>query len=119
MQAVPTLPKDFSGKSTTAEVVVHPNGKFLYASNRGHDSLAVFAIDPSKGTLKFVEHVSVKGKTPRNFEIDPAGKRLLVANQESDNIVEFAIDPATGKLTPTGTELKVPAPVCVKFMAAE
>jgi 6-phosphogluconolactonase len=119
LQVVPTLPKDFSGESTTAEVVIHPNGKFLYGSNRGHDSLAVFAIDPSKGTLKFVEHVSVKGKTPRSFAIDPAGKRLLVANQESDNMVEFAIDASTGKLTPTGIELKVPAPVCVKFMAAE
>jgi len=119
LQTVPTLPKDFSGESTTAEVAVHPNGKFLYASNRGHDSLAVFAIDPSKGTLKFVEHVSVKGKTPRNFEIDPTGKRLLVANQESDNMVEFAIDQATGKLTATGTEIKVPAPVCVKFLPAE
>jgi len=119
LQAVPTLPKDFSGENTTAEIVVHPSGKFLYGSNRGHDSLAVFAIDPSKGTLTFVEHVSVKGKEPRNFEIDPTGKRLLVANQNSDNIVEFAIDPATGKLTPTGTELKVPVPVCIKFMATE
>jgi 6-phosphogluconolactonase len=119
LQAVPTLPKDFSGENTTAEIVVHPSGKFLYGSNRGHDSLAVFAIDPTKGTLIFVEHVSVKGKTPRNFEIDPSGKRLLVANQDTDNIVEFAIDSTTGKLTPTGTELKVPMPVCIKFLAAE
>ncbi len=119
LQVVPTLPKDFSAESTTAEIVVHPSGKFLYGSNRGHDSLAVFAIDPAKGTLKFVEHVPVKGKTPRNFEIDPTGKRLLVANQDTDNIVEFAIDPATGKLTPTGTEVKVPVPVCVRFMAVE
>ena len=112
LQTVPTLPKDFTGENSTAEVEVHP------ASNRGHDSLAVFAIDAARGTLKFVEHVSVKGKTPRNFEIDPAGKRLIVANEQSDNTVEFAIDATTGKLTPTGTEIKVPAPVCVKFMAA-
>ena len=118
LQAVSTLPKDFSGENTTAEIVVHPSGKFLYGSNRGHDSLAVFAIDPAKGTLTFVEHVSVKGKTPRNFEIDPSGKRLLAANQDTDNIVEFAIDPTTGKLTPTGTELKVLAPVCIKFVPA-
>jgi 6-phosphogluconolactonase len=107
LQAVPTLPKDFSGESTTAEVVVHPSGKFLYGSNRGHDSLAVFTLDTAKGILTFVEHVPVKGKIPRNFEIDPLGKRLLVANQGTDNIVEFAIDSTTGKLTPTGTELKV------------
>jgi len=119
LQAVPTLPKDFSGESTTAEVAVHPSGKFLYGSNRGHDSLAVFTIDPAKGILTFVEHVSVKGKTPRNFEIDPLGNRLLVANQGTDNIVEFAIDSTTGKLTPTGTELKVPAPVCIKFLAID
>ncbi|HSS98577.1 MAG TPA: beta-propeller fold lactonase family protein, partial [Terriglobales bacterium] len=117
LQAVSTLPKDFSGESTTAEIVVHPSGKFLYGSNRGHDSLAVFAIDPNKGTLTFVENVSVKGKEPRNFEIDPTGKRLLAANQNSDNIVEFAIDQATGKLTPTGTEVKVPVPVCIKFVS--
>jgi 6-phosphogluconolactonase len=119
LQSVPTLPKDFSGESTTAEIAVHPSGKFLYASNRGHDSLAVFAIDPNKGTLEFVEHMSVKGKTPRHFEIDPAGKRLLVVNQDSDNLVEFAIDQTTGKLTATGTEIKVPAPVCVRFLAAQ
>ena len=82
LQAVSTLPKDFSGESTTAEIVVHPSGKFLYGSNRGHDSLAVFGIDPEKGTLTFIENVSVKGKTPRSFEIDPTGKRLLVANQD-------------------------------------
>ncbi len=119
LQTVTTLPKNFKGENTDAEVEVHPSGKFLYASNRGDDGLAVFAIDQSKGTLTFVEHVSTKGKTPRNFEIDPDGKRLLVANQDSDNIVEFAINQASGKLTPTGTEIKVPAPVCIRFMAAE
>jgi 6-phosphogluconolactonase len=119
LQAVSTLPKDFSGENDTAEIVVHPSGKFLYGSNRGHDSLAIFAIDPTKGALSFVEHASVKGKTPRNFEIDPSGKRLLVANQDTNNIVEFTIDQTTGKLTATGTELKVPTPVCIKFLATE
>ena len=119
LQVVPTLPKDFHGENTTAEMVAHPNGKFLYGSNRGHDSIVVYAIDPKKGTLTLVEHVSSKGKAPRNFEIDPAGKFLLVANQESDNIVVFAIDQSTGKLTPTGAEIKVAAPVCIRFLAME
>jgi 6-phosphogluconolactonase len=119
LQSVTTLPQAFHGENTNAEIVVHPNGKFLYASNRGDDGLAVFAIDPSKGTLSFVQHVSTQGKTPRNFEIDPEGKRLLVANQDSDNIVEFAIDSATGKLTATDTEIKVPAPVCIRFLKVE
>jgi 6-phosphogluconolactonase len=119
LQAVSTLPKDFTGENSTAEIVVHPNGKFLYASNRGHDSLAVFAIDPEKGTLTFVEHVPVKGKTPRNFEIDPTGTRLFVANQETDNIVVFDLDPKTGKLKATGQELKVAAPVCIRFVPVD
>ena len=119
LQSMTTLPEGFHGENTDAEIVVHPNGKFLYASNRGDDGLAVFAIDPSKGTLTLVEHVPAQGKTPRNFEIDPQGKRLLVANQDSDNIVEFAIDPATGKLTSTGTEIRVPAPVCIRFLSVK
>jgi 6-phosphogluconolactonase len=119
VQTATTLPESFHGENTDAEIVIHPNGKFLYASNRGDDGLAVFAIEPSKGTLTLVEHVSTQGKTPRNFEIDPDGKRLLVANQDSDNIVEFAIDQATGKLTATGTEIKVPAPVCIRFLKIE
>ncbi len=119
LQVVPTLPKDFHGENTTAEIVVHPSGKFLYGSNRGHDSIVVYSMDPQKGTLTFVEHASTKGKEPRNFEIDPTGKFLLVANQDSDNIVVFKIDQTTGKLTPTGTEIKVPAPVCIRFLAVE
>ena len=116
LQAIRTIPGNFQGKNTDAEVAVHPNGKFLYASNRGDDALAVFAIDPSTGKLQLIQHISTQGKTPRHFVIDPAGKRLLVANQESDNVVEFEVDQQTGKLKPTGTELKVPAPVCVEFL---
>ena len=116
LQSIGTLPKDFAGNSTTAEVQVHPNGKFLYGSNRGHDSIAVFAIDAKKGTLKLVEHVSTQGKVPRNFGIDPAGQFLLAANQNTNNVVVFRIDAKSGRLTPTGQSVEVGAPVCVKFV---
>lgn len=118
LQTVSTLPKDFTGSSTTAEVQVDPAGKFLYGSNRGHDSIAVFAIDPAKGTLTPVERVSTQGKTPRNFRIDPTGSYLFAANQASGNVVIFRIDAKTGRLTPTGQVLSVPSPVCVKFVPA-
>ncbi|MGH9628428.1 MAG: lactonase family protein [Bryobacteraceae bacterium] len=119
LQTITTLPEDFSGENYTAEVQVHPSGKFVYGSNRGHDSIAVFAVDAGKGTLTPVEQVSTKGKTPRNFGIDPTGSFLIAANQNTDNLVVFRIDPATGRLTPTGQEVKVDAPVCVKFVAAK
>jgi 6-phosphogluconolactonase len=119
LQTVSTLPKDFSGENDGAEIAIHPNGRFLFASNRGHDSIAVFAIDKSKGTLRLIDNFSVKGRTPRNFVIDPTGSRLLVANQNSGNIVEFRIDQKTGRLTATGEELKVDSPVCLKFMAVK
>jgi 6-phosphogluconolactonase len=98
-------------------VQVHPSGKFLYGSNRGHDSIAIFAIDPDTGKLKAVGHQGKQIKTPRNFAIDPTGTYLLVANQDSNSIVVFRIDPQTGKLTPTGTEVEAPKPVCLKMMA--
>lgn len=113
-----TLPEDFKDVSHTAEVQVHPSGRFLYGSNRGHDSIAVFAID-RKGTLNPVERVSTGGKTPRNFGIDPTGSYLFAANQNSDNVVVFRIDKASGRLTPTGTVLEVYAPVCVKFVGLQ
>ena len=116
LETVSTLPKDFKGQSDCAEVQVHPSGKFLYGSNRGHDSIAVFAIDAGRGTLTPVEHVATQGKTPRNFAIDPTGQYLLAANQDSDNIVVFRIDPQTGRLTPTGQALEVGSPVCVTFV---
>jgi 6-phosphogluconolactonase len=119
LQTLSTLPKGFSGQNDTAEVAVHPSGKFLYGSNRGHDSIAVFAINSRNGTLALVENVSTGGKTPRNFEIDPTGSRLFVANQDSGNIVVFRIDPKSGRLTPTGQVLDVPTPVCVKFVSVE
>jgi 6-phosphogluconolactonase len=119
LKTVSTLPKGFSGSNDTAEIRVHPNGKFLFASNRGHDSIAVFSIDSRTGALTLVDHSPTQGKTPRNFEIDPSGKLLFVANQGSDNIVVFRIDSDNGRLTPTGQTLNVPSPVCLKFMPAD
>lgn len=113
IQTAPTLPQGFSGANTTAEIVITPSGKFLYGSNRGHDSLAGFAIDPNTGKLTFIEHVPTQGKTPRNFTIDPTGTFLLVANQASDSIVSFRINSKTGKLESTGNITEVPTPVCL------
>ena len=96
--------------------MVHPSGKFLYGSNRGHDSIAIFAIDPGPGELTLVEHEPTGGKTPRNFAIDPTGAFLLAENQDSDTIVVFRIDPETGALEPTGQVVGVPSPCCVKFV---
>lgn len=116
LQTLPTLPKGFKGVNHDAEVEAHPSGKFLYGSNRGHDSLAVFAVEALKGTLTSVQDVSTQGKTPRNFAIDPTGAYLIAANQDSDNLVVFRIDPRSGRLTPTGQAVEVPSPVCVTFV---
>lgn len=116
IQTVSTLPADYKGGGDTAEVQVHPSGKFLYGSNRGHDSIAVFAIDPKSGKLEFLEAEPTQGKNPRNFAIDPTGTFLLAENQDSDSIVVFRIDPATGKLSPTGTKVTIPMPVCIKMI---
>lgn len=112
-----TLPggKPVPGNST-AEVQVHPNGKFVYGSNRGHDSIAVFKLE-RRGKLTLLENEPTQGKTPRNFGIDPTGQWLLAANQDSDSVVVFRIDPKTGMLEPTGNSIEVGKPVCVKFLA--
>lgn len=115
IHSVSTLPADFQGENTTAEVVVHPGGRFLYGSNRGHNSIAVFAISPADGRLTALGHTPSGGRTPRNFNIDPAGRCLLAANQDSDNVVSFLIDADTGALKPTGHSVEIPMPVCVKF----
>jgi 6-phosphogluconolactonase len=117
VQTVSTLPRDVKGNTWTAEVVVHPSGKFLYGSNRGHNSIAVFAIDENTGKLTPGGHASHQIKIPRNFNVDPTGALLLVANQDGNSIVVFRIDPRTGELTPTETVAEVPKPVCVKMMA--
>ncbi len=119
LQTVSTLPKDFSGENDVAEIAVHPSGRFLYVSNRGRDSVAVFSIDPRRGTLTPVADIATQGKTPRNFAIDPTGKFLLAANQESNTIVLFNIDPSSGGLTLTGQVVEVPAPVCIVFLPLE
>jgi 6-phosphogluconolactonase len=117
-QTLSSLPSGFSGNNSTAEIVVHPNGRFVYGSNRGHDSIAVFSAD-NKGTLTLVDHTSTQGQVPRNFALDPTGKYLFAANQRTDNIVVFRVDQKTGKLTPTGTTVEVGSPVCVRFVKAE
>jgi 6-phosphogluconolactonase len=119
LQTISTLPKTFSGNNTAAEIEIHPSGKFLFASNRGEDSIAVFAIDSATGTLTHTENDPTHGKTPRNFAIDPTGYWLLAANQDSDNIVVFRIDQKTAHLTPTGDVSQVPSPTCLKFAALQ
>lgn len=115
IQTVPTLPKDFTGQNTTAEIRVHPNGRFAYGSNRGHDSIAVFAIDQTSGRLSMVEVIPSGGKTPRNFAFSPDGKWLLCAHQDSDNLASFRVDPTSGRLTRMAHTATVPMCVCVLF----
>ena len=115
LQTVSTLPAGFAGKSWTAEIVISPSGKFLYGSNRGHDSIVSFAINQKTGMLSLIEHVPTQGKHPRHFTIDPTGNFLLVANRDSDSIVSFRIDRDSGRLVPTGQVTKVPRPVCLLF----
>jgi 6-phosphogluconolactonase len=114
-QTISTLPAGFSGASTCAEVEVHPSGKFLYASNRGHDSIAAFTVDADSGKLCFIAHEPTQGKNPRSFATDPTGRYLLAANQDGDNVLVLAVDPASGKLQATGVSLRVSMPVCVMF----
>ncbi len=115
IQTVPTLPRGFTGSSSCAEVRVHPGGRFLYGSNRGHDSIVVYRIDPAAGTLPLVEHQTAGIKPPRNFNLDPSGAFCLVANQDSDSVIVFRIDPQTGSLTPTEGRISVGRPVCIRF----
>jgi 6-phosphogluconolactonase len=117
-QTLSTLPKGFKGESYCAEVQVHPTGKFVYGSNRGHNSIATFAVDPKTGKLTFVATQAKGIKWPRNFGIDPTGTFLIVANEHGNSLGVFRIDPKSGKLKPTGNPVKVPKPVCVKFMPA-
>jgi 6-phosphogluconolactonase len=118
IQTITTLPKDFRGFNACAEVRVHPSGRFLYGSNRGHDSIVVYRIDPAAGTLTFVEHETAGIKTPRNFNIDPTGRFCLVANQGGDSVVVFAIDRQAGALEPAGHKISIAKPVCIRFLRA-
>jgi 6-phosphogluconolactonase len=118
LQTISSLPpgqavqRDYS----TAEVQVHPSGRFLYGSNRGHDSIVVFAVDQQSGKLTYVETEPTGGRIPRNFGIDPTGTFLLAANQRSDSVIVFRINPQNGELSPTGATIEVGSPVCVKFV---
>ena len=114
-----TLPADFSGTSYPAEIQIAPSGRFVYVSNRGHDSIAILAVEDGGKTLRAAGHVSTGGKWPRHFGITPDGRILLAANEHSDTIVSFWIDQASGQLTPAGQMAIVPSPVCVRFMPAQ
>jgi 6-phosphogluconolactonase len=115
LQTISTLPGDFTGQNGGGEIVIAPSGRFVYASNRGHDSLAIYAVDPETGQLSLVGHESTQGKSPRAFIIDPSGALLVVANQDSDTVVTFWIDPDSGKLRATGHVAAVPTPVCLQL----
>lgn len=115
-QSLSTLPKDFVGTNYCADVHVHPSGRFIYGSNRGHDSIVLCEIDGETGQLTYIACESTQGKTPRNFIIDPTGNYLLVANQDSDSVVTFQIDQKTGRLDPTGFLAEVPMPVCLSLL---
>lgn len=119
IQSIGTLPEDFSEPNTTAEIRVHPSGKFLYASNRGHDSIAVFAVDADTGRLTSLGQTATQGSTPRNFNLDPTGRFLIAANQASNNLAVFRINPDSGALEFTGQVVEVPTPVCVLFVKPE
>ena len=116
IQTIPTLPKDFEGTSYCADIHVSPCGKFLYGSNRGHDSIVIYSIDENTGRLEYIGTESTQGSWPRNFAIDPTGAFLLVENQKTDNIVIFQIDRDTGKLNQTGNITEIPSPVCIKMI---
>jgi 6-phosphogluconolactonase len=119
IETVSTLPPGVNVEPSfsTAEVVVHPSGKFLYGSNRGHDTLAIFSIDTKTGMLTPIGHTPSGGRIPRNFCIDPTGSVLIAAHQNSDSLVVFHVDKSSGKLTPTGQTFEVGAPVCVRYLA--
>lgn len=119
LQTISNLPDDFAGKDNSAEIEVDAAGKYLYASNRGHDSITIYRIDSKTGMLATVDRVSTQGKTPRNFKIDPTGRYLLAANQDSNSIVVFRRDSGSGKLTPTGQTVSVGSPVCIQFLPVD
>jgi 6-phosphogluconolactonase len=119
VQTAATLPRDFSGENTGAEIRLDPDGKFLYTSNRGADTIQVFAVDPANGTIRMIQTISTQGKTPRGFALDPTGQYLLVGNQASNNLVVMKIDRDSGKLIGTGQTFDVPSPVDVLFVPAQ
>ncbi|MFT4032038.1 MAG: lactonase family protein [Siphonobacter sp.] len=119
IQSISTIPDDYKGENICADIHISPDGKFLYGSNRGHDSIAIYAIDQKTGKLTLVDIESAGGKHPRNFMIDPSGRFVLVANRDTDNVVIFNRNAKTGKLNPTGREIQVSMPVCLKMIPTE
>lgn len=116
IETVSTLPADNTVENSTAEIFLHPNGKFLYGSNRGHNSIAIFSVDESTGKVKLIGNQSTEGKTPRNFSFDPTGTFLLAGNQDTDNVVVFRVNKETGMLTPTGHSVHISMPVCIVYV---
>ena len=116
LQNIRMLPEGFTEFSKAAEVVVHPSGQFVYASNRGHDSIVCFHVEPGSGRLSVASHTPCGGSEPRHFNIEPNGRYLICANHYGNNVVAFHIDHETGKLTPTGSEVEISQPVCVVFL---
>ncbi|MDP8242869.1 MAG: lactonase family protein [Candidatus Hinthialibacter antarcticus] len=116
LNSISTLPDDFNGNNSCADIHVSSDGKFVYGSNRGHNSIAVYSYNEAKSELTLIQHQSTMGKTPRNFVIDPSGRFLLAANQDSNSVVVFSIDQQSGKLKPTGATFEAHKPVCLKFM---
>ena len=119
IQNISTLPEGFSGVNNSGEIQIDKAGRFLYASNRGHDSIAVFSVDGKNGKLTKMQTVPTQGKTPRNFSLDPTGNYLLAANQDSNTIVVFKVDKKSGRLSPAGQTVTLPSPVCIDFLPAE
>lgn len=115
IQTLSTLPDDYKGENACADIHISPDGLFLYGSNRGHDSIVVYGIEPSTGHLHLIEHVSTGGQHPRNFALSPDGHFLLVANRDTNDIITFARDAETGKLHRTEHTLQLSKPVCIKF----
>ncbi len=119
VHTVSALPSSFKGENTCADIHAHPSGRFVYASNRGHDSIAAFAVERSSGKIKTVQHQSTLGKSPRNFAIDPTGQFLLAANQRSNSIVVMRINQNDGTLAPARDNASIPSPVCIRFIPEE
>jgi 6-phosphogluconolactonase len=116
LQTMQTIPEGYPGSNYPAEIVIHPSNRFVYASNRGHDSIAVYTVEPGTCRLHFVTAVPSEGKNPRHFAIDPSGRYMVVANQDGNSVVVFKIDVETGCLRPTGQAIAISKPTCVKFL---
>ena len=118
LQVISTLPEDFTDTSYCADIHVSPDGRFVYGSNRGHDSIVIFEVNPDTGELSVVDYESTRGEFPRNFALDPSGQFLFAANQNTDNVVTYRIDTQTGRLTATGQQVETQQPVCINMIPA-